>query len=291
MNISCEYYAVAFLDIMGQGRLLRENDRLVHDGFDKERADHICNQTAGFIRQFRTLFQTYFTQATKTDDLKAHLSAEQFSMLGEPKESTTLFNSFSDSQIIAIRLKDEGTELPPINGVFAMFWALSGAVVYSLAHGHLIRGGIDVGPATVLSENEVYGNALVRAYDLESSCADYPRILIGDGLLRYIDHIAGGPTDVPRSAVAAVFAERCHTFIDRDHRGDRILDYAGRNLGDVLTQDYTKLLLGKAYDFTCKETQKHQQVDSKKIAHQVRELKQYLDGRVDAWGIASEPGI
>ena len=49
-----------------------------------------------------------------------------------------------------------------------------------------VRGGIDIGVGVDLYPNEVYGPVAASAYKLESEVADYPRIVIGSGLLDYV---------------------------------------------------------------------------------------------------------
>jgi hypothetical protein len=50
-----------------------------------------------------------------------------------------------------------------------------------------VRGGIDVGLGLEIFDGEYYGRALVEAYRLESNEAQYPRVLVGSGLTRYLD--------------------------------------------------------------------------------------------------------
>lgn len=59
----------------------------------------------------------------------------------------------------------------------------------SLASKHPMRGGIDVGLATEIGPEEIYGTALERGYLLERDVARYPRIVIGDELWKYLNAV------------------------------------------------------------------------------------------------------
>ena len=99
--------------------------------------------------------------------------------------------------------------------------------LFSLAAHHPLRAGLDVGVGTRLSTGEVYGSALERAYFLESNLAKYPRILVGDGLLEYLDWVSA---QAPRSdfgQLAVLTAQKCRRFVCEDNDGRSMLDFLG----------------------------------------------------------------
>lgn len=53
-----------------------------------------------------------------------------------------------------------------------------------LGAGFLVRGGIDIGPV-YHNSNIIFGPAMVLAYEIESKCAIYPRIIVSDRVLNY----------------------------------------------------------------------------------------------------------
>src|SRR5438045_4043107 len=56
----------------------------------------------------------------------------------------------------------------------------------SLAWGHPIRVGLDVGTGVEVERGQLYGPAVVKAYELESRAAEYPRVIVGDTLADYL---------------------------------------------------------------------------------------------------------
>ena len=60
------------------------------------------------------------------------------------------------------------------------------AMLVHLGKGNPIRGAIEIGVAVDWKEFGIYGSALHSAYSLENSVAKYPRVIIGDELLKYL---------------------------------------------------------------------------------------------------------
>jgi hypothetical protein len=52
-----------------------------------------------------------------------------------------------------------------------------------------IRGAIAAGPALDLFKNEAYGPALLDAYRLETTVAEYNRIIVSVSLLEYLQYL------------------------------------------------------------------------------------------------------
>src|SRR5208282_4925267 len=84
----------------------------------------------------------------------------------------------------SVPLRSDGSDLVPIISVCSVLSAAAVVMLMSLANKHPLRGGIDVGLATDIGPQEIYGAALGSAYRLESEEAGYPRIVIGDELWR-----------------------------------------------------------------------------------------------------------
>lgn len=79
---------------------------------------------------------------------------------------------FSDSVVIS------GAE----GQLFTVIWTCVGLQARLLALGVLTRGGISHGP-THHKEDVLYGEGMIKAYDLESKAAIYPRVLVDPALV------------------------------------------------------------------------------------------------------------
>lgn len=104
-----------------------------------------------------------------------------------------------------------------------------------------IRGGIDVGLGLNISEvgdPEVYGPVLGNAYNLESKVADYPRILVTDGLIAFLEQMARLPQTTPLGRLGSNLAAECKRFITIDDTdGKPMLDFLGVKMTELSTAE------------------------------------------------------
>lgn len=131
-----------------------------------------------------------FREIIKTSDASA--VSEMLDAIGETAASPvgvdgdlTHVISFSDS---VIRARPTGKEpaydalLHEIQDLAASQWSL-------MEFGILVRGGITIGDVAT-SEGRAFGPAFVRAYDLESSLASSPRIIVDPIVIEHIrEHV------------------------------------------------------------------------------------------------------
>jgi hypothetical protein len=88
---------------------------------------------------------------------------------GEAKSSQRV-TQFSDSLVVSYRIDEP-------SAVFWLLWGMALAVL-DLAHrGYLVRGGVTMGPL-IHNKQHLVGPAMVRAYEMESREAKYPRVII-----------------------------------------------------------------------------------------------------------------
>lgn len=102
------------------------------------------------------------------------------SINGEELNWTRVF-SFSDS---IVRVRPYDSEYRE-GALFYELLDLVHAQTELAGQGILIRGGMTAGPI-YFSEDVAYGPAFVRSYDLESSLANYPRIVIDPVLIKAV---------------------------------------------------------------------------------------------------------
>ncbi len=138
-----------------------------------------------------------------------------------------------------------------------------------------------------IEEGEIYGPALARAYNLESRIAQYPRIVIGEELIRYLQMIAmiaehQEPTGEEKAH--AEFAAKSMGLLAVDDDGRTFLDWLGSDIRNAFQQD-TGLVL-RAYDFIIQESIKHKGDRNSKLGFRYTLLRNYIESRLPAWGIS-----
>jgi hypothetical protein len=128
------------------------------------------------------------------------------------------YQSFSDLTVIAIPL------LTPANVQFHpgllefQLGGLVGAQSKLIRNGILLRGAVVVG-SIVKSYKQLFGPAMIKAYDIERAVAKFPRIVVDDSVMRETKRnplLLRDPSAHPRGIT---------TFLRRDEDGQMFIDY------------------------------------------------------------------
>jgi len=111
-------------------------------------------------------------------------------------------------------------------------------MLWSMALGIPMRGGVEIGHAVETAEGDVYGYPALRAYELEDKEARYPRVLVGENLWAHVQEwditrcqLSGRLTD--RELTELGFSTWCRDFLCEDGADGRaMLDYLGKGVRD-----------------------------------------------------------
>ena len=114
-----------------------------------------------------------------------------------------------------------------LNGVFAIFSLMGWLCFNGLARGYPIRGAIDVAWGTEVRVGEFYGAAVSNAYDLESKVAQYPRIVVSNETVNFLEVNSLNPAEDSASVINRELAKLCIAFLAQDKDGYRIINYLG----------------------------------------------------------------
>jgi len=275
------HHLVAFLDVLGQ----RERFKALHLPETPEQVAavaEVLRQTAGFVLELRKGFEEQFTTfESALTNLKRHTS--------EPVRPK--FVGFSDSFITSVPLRSEGSDLVPIISVCSVLSAAAVVMLTSLASKHPLRGGIDVGLATEIGPEEIYGTALERAYLLECKEAKYPRILIGDELWRYLNvALANFQTQTtPEAKSITAIIGKISGLIATDCDGNRILDYLGPTIVDhARPGDEKGRVVKSIYDFVLAEQKRINEGNDPELIARYQAFRRYIESRLHLWSLKVE---
>ncbi len=198
------------------------------------------------------------------------------------------FVGFSDSFVASVALRNDRGDLVPIVRVFSALFAASVIMLISLDSKHALRGGIDVGLATEIAAGEIYGTALERAYLLECRRAKYPRILIGDELWSYLSValLEFGKSTTASAKAAKAIVQKMMQLVSTDSDGERILDYLGPILAELMKPGEAKTMVQPAYDFILAEQQRLLSIGDAKLVERYTLLRRYFESRLPQHGLA-----
>jgi hypothetical protein len=275
------HHLVGFLDILGQREKFRQLE-IPKTPEDHTRVGQVLRETAGFVSDLRDTFQSNFKA------FEAGISTGPLGMLGsmQPK-----FVGFSDSFVVSVALRNDRGDLIPIVSVFAALSAAATVMLTSLAGRHALRGGMDVGLATEIGAGEIYGTALERAYLLECQSAQYPRIVIGDELWRYLTAalVKFDIDTAPNAKIAKAIVQKIMQLISTDTDGKRILDYLGPVLKELMKPGDVNIMVQPAYDFAVSEQQRFSSMADEKLGKRYALLRRYFESRLPQFELACRP--
>ncbi len=275
-NQKLEYsnYLVSFVDILGQ------QDELAH----------IKNEIFGFANAIENSAQIKSTFAKTYEPIRLlrkifqneyyrYISDDKIQKTNPELDFNTLQTSvFSDFVMNYISLRNTDKVLP-LQGVYFMIMSTGIIFLKMLAKGIKIRGGIDLGISMEIDQNELYGAGLLNTYNLESKVAKYPRIVIGDNLIKYLEYCKSIKPENEYDQLNQEFAKRCLRVIVADIDGQYIIDYLGESFKKYYGDDLSSTI-DKAYEETVKEYNAHIGRNSK-LAFRYNNLRGYFEDRLN----------
>jgi len=278
------YYLIAFLDILGQSQEVLRLSRLPSNSEEEAHAAEILGSTAGHIKDIRQSFLGYFDARAKPTGILDKLPPEKREWANRMRRCEAEVRGLSDSIVITVPLSNEDDHSTSMNGIYATLFAICGIFVAALAERKPFRGGIDIGWGVRLTEQEVYGSALVRAVSLESSVAQYPRVVIGNSLWDYLTEVEKLVTDTVFAKWARKTAADCKMLVTEDCDGLRILDVIGagaRSVAGGIKPEW----VGDAYKFVVDTDERLGKEGNMKLHTRYRWLRNYLESKLRLWSI------
>ena len=172
-------------------------------------------------------------------------------------------------------MKNDKEHCIPISDTYTALLGACSLVLSSLAVGHPIRGGVDVGLCMGIEPNEIYGAAIERAYSLESNFAEYPRILIGNSLLSYLHAVNEQNPKTPFGVIAKRLASKCLGLLTPDSDGQIVLNFLYKEVRKI--DKYEDDIIPRAYKYSLTEYNKYIRADNRKLASRYGRLLSYFN--------------
>lgn len=294
-NFEYQNYVVAFIDVLGQRAAFKPLEKYGIITYEKTEElrpilQGMNRSTTYYVKNLRASFKDLFDVYLKDRPIPVNVPTDKIATFEEMRKANLRYKSFSDSIQIFVSLKTEKYHCNAMNAVYAMLMSCGGLLLSSLAEKKIFRAGLDIGIGVEIDENEVYGPALFRAYNLESQIAQYPRIIVGDTLVNYLQNLSNGipqMKDQTREDIELCksMASNCLKMLTTDFDGYIILDYLGEKseggikaaLGATFQENFNK-----AFEFVKKEYEKYALARDTKLAQRYHLLTQYFHKNKDA---------
>lgn len=271
-------YLAVFVDLLGHRDLYSKIADIPEEGSSE--FPEFKSNVVEFIRSIEYLKKDVDQYFTGMDSFKSELPwpKELDEFRKKMDNRICKIQRFSDGLVIFVPLKRDETHFP-IGSVYKALGAAAMLFLVSLAKGTPIRGGIAVGGGIELSDGELFGPVVGRAYEAESQIAQYPRIAIHPSVAEYVATSAALENpQTNESKYTKLMGQLCLEMIAHDVDGVPILHYLGDVLwGGILGQG-GPMLLERARAFASSQLEKHQNEGNSKLAIRYLLLSSYLNG-------------
>jgi hypothetical protein len=223
-------YIVGFVDLLGQREGFKGQGLIPDADNEKETAlfHAKTKDTTGAIKSLWSLDEMINNARILSQknalNFKTTLPIEQqneFNALVKYKISKQYW---SDGIVYFTSLGDPEVSVP-MNAINSIVLMLGAICFNQLAMQRPIRGGVEISWATELKHGELYGCGLAKAYELESEKAQYPRIVLGDLIMKYLHTISQFPQNTKHNEFSSLLANQCLKMIKIDCDGYPIIHY------------------------------------------------------------------
>jgi hypothetical protein len=273
------YYVIGFLDVLGQREKLRQlHHRLPRNDVEWAEAKKNLGETAGYVIKLRELLDDYYQQFKNPGPLLASLPVQVQKQIKDARH-VARYRGFSDSFIMTASLRGDDDNCTGMSAAFGTIGACCMLPLVALSMKRPIRGGFDVGLGLEIATDEIYGPALERAHYLESRVADYPRVLVGDELWKYLNEVEAQPATTQFGKVAAKLASLSKGFITTDTDGHLMLDFLGQKVAKNLGPDQWRELHKNAGDYITEQEKAAQAEKDEKMISRYVKLRTYFESR------------
>jgi hypothetical protein len=213
-------YVVGFFDILGQANALKPFIDVRDDANYLSQLQRELTRTINQLTLFRRDITRYFEAAIAvklTENVPAGVTAEEMAMAADFESPQIRIQGFSDTIVVYVPLASPSGRLS-LYGMWPLLFSVVNTMLTSFARGFAVRGAIDASWGTEPFAGEFYGPALLSAYGLETTTANWSRVVLGPGLRRLLNlmsrHSPQSPPEGANVALAQITSKWAFTDID-----------------------------------------------------------------------------
>lgn len=225
-NFEFCFYISGFIDVLGQKELLRTIREFPDTPEKEQQAKRVLRETVGFLDRLRDDIRNFAAKVAMPSD-RPELP-ETVKKLRSEVAAEVSISHFSDFVHLYFPLRSDGHSCKALTAVYSILGATGTHFLMCLASEKALRGAIDVGMAADAWDGEIYGPVTDSVYTLESKIAQYPRIVIGEKLIDFLQGQVEVEGKSEYSRYARHMAGKCLSMISTDFDGVPFIDYLGK---------------------------------------------------------------
>ena len=272
-------YCISFIDLLGQRDALCGQGLLpiIRSEAEGRAFQKILRDTVGPILRLQRDVDAILDAAVANPDspLRLSLSEEERAVYDEIQMNHVKTQYWSDGFVRFVRLGGQEIKCP-LKGITEIFQFSGYFCLLGLLQRHPVRGAIDIAWGVELPASGLYGPVVANAYELESKVAQYPRIVVGQRVVEFLEaHHASNGAD-PITRVNRVYAKLCLDMLIQDVDGHWIVHYLGDAFQFSVTDTNHAFFHDKARAFAIEQLEKHRKSKNSKLAFRYSQLLNYL---------------
>jgi len=278
MQFHFSNYCASFLDLLGQRDSMKGQGLLLLDegGSPRLEVKKSMAESVGKILSFQSDADNFLNQEPN-DSIRDEMDDEEKLAYDDICKQKMKRQRWSDGLVLYTSMN----AVAPMFAIYEVMYASACLCFQQLAKGAPIRGGIDISWGAELHENELYGAIVANSYALENDVAQYPRIVVGDRVLVYLEEAKAHP-DVENNAAKLnkALAKFCRSMLVRDIDGYMILDYLSPVMIEAVGEATSRELLDSAIRFAQSQYYLHSVKErNSKLAARYNWLLSYLENK------------
>lgn len=298
------FWVFAFLDILGYRSTLSEMGRtppLPPRGSEEwRRLKEAVDRAVRIRRDIVGIVDDFMSSASPSGPLPDVIPPEERATALAWRQFRIGHARFSDSLLFYVPLAASSTHPLPMRAEHAMLLACSGAMLFQLARGSKdyretlpFRGAIDANMGTERADQprrgsaekpplQLYSTAMATAYEMETTLAKWPRILVSENFLDAIRSHAKAVGEDQLAQMTRGWAEECGRFLFQDTDSLWAVDYLGAGM---LGQSNVDLRphVRRAHDFARAARAAHAAKGDAKLVEKYDHLEHYIASRLPLW--------
>jgi hypothetical protein len=283
-DIIAANYCISFVDLLGQRAEYKGEALLPQSESDRR---HFLNKIKKTINPIYHLQKdaSQYTEAALNykGTLKNTLSEDQQELYDQMREIKLKQQRWSDGLVYFVSLQQEDVKCP-IHGIFHILGTVGSLCFVGLCRKHPIRGSVDISWGVELHPGELYGAAVANAYELESEIAQYPRIVIGERVVEYLEAYLQNPDTDMFNELNRSLAERCLGMIAIDFDDNYILNYLGQDFKENITKVKHERLFELAFQFVNEQLEIWRKKKNTKLSMRYSQLFSYFQAYKEIMG-------
>ena len=286
-----QHYIVAYIDVLGQKAKLAKLEELLDKQEKGESLAEANRQTVDVIKQLRNDCTKFWEKQSKPASKKQwyrNFTEEQKAQFKKLGYGDIKFRYISDGILIYAPLAmTEGEQR--VQDILRIVSGAAFLILRSLAYNIAIRGAVELGWATKIEGwpkkkeyADIYGPILTRTHHIEDQIAKYPRIVVGERLIKYLKlrlQLDIKETDNPQERFNKICAEQLRLLICEDIDGQFIVDFLGEYMQRDINLSGAKPLITLGYQFVKQEYLRYKQARDSKLSFRYDYLMSYFLGR------------